>query len=355
MKKSAKWTRLTEWEHWPTPVFYLPLLPFFFLRYLKAGHPNHYLAANPGIRYSGNGTESKHQSLNLIAEEFRPSSLLVEQGENPEEVLKKLEGLEIGFPLIAKPDQGFRGYLVKKLDSPSALHSYLKRVQTEVMIQEFVPFENELGIFYHRFPGQEKGKVTSVTIKKFMKIRGDGRECLEDLIKKDERAYLYLDIFRMIHKERMKKILDPGEELVLSVIGNHSKGTQFLNGNHLIDKRLHELMDRICIPMKGFHYGRLDIKFREYNTLLAGQDFKVLEVNGIISEPTHIYDASHEKASYLNALRTINRHWEIMSEIALINHRKHMVPYPGVREYIKNLRWLRRHSKMLKSLNAQVF
>ena len=107
--------------------------------------------------------------------------------------------------------------------------------------------------------------------------------------------------------------------------------------------------------MNGFHYGRLDIKYRDLAALLAGEDFKVLEVNGIISEPTHIYDASHREASYLNALKTINRHWKIMSEIALVNHHKHRVPYPGVREYIGNLRWLRGYSKMLKKLNAQDF
>ena len=355
MKKSARWTRLTEWEHWPTTLYYVPLLPFFFMRFLKAGHPNHYLAANPGIRYSGNGTESKHLSLNLLAPKFRPTSLLVGQGEDPPQIVRHLEELEIGFPLIAKPDRGFRGYLVKKLDSPGELLNYLENVRTDVMILEFIPFQNELGVFYPRLPGKTKGKVTSVTIKKFMKIRGDGRQSLEQLIKNDDRARLYLDIFSIIHKERLNMIPGEGEELVLSVIGNHSKGTQFINGNHLIDERLHALMDRICSPMKGFHYGRLDIKYRDYEALLAGEDFKVLEVNGIISEPTHIYDASHREASYLNALKTINRHWKIMSEIALVNHREHQVPYPGVREYIGNLRWLRSHSKMLKRLNAQDF
>lgn len=355
MKKSAKWTRLTEWEHWPTSAYYLPLLPFFFMRYLKAGHPNHYLAANPGIRYSGNGTESKHRSLSLLDPKLRPDSIVAAPGEDPDQVQKRLAELDIAYPLIAKPDRGFRGYLVKKLDTPRELQGYLNKVRTEVMIQQFIPYQKELGIFYHRFPGDEKGKVTSVTIKKFLKIRGDGSQSLLELIRKDERARLYLDIFRLIHKERLHQVLEPGEELVLSVIGNHSKGTQFINGNHLIDERLNRLMDRICKPMKGFHYGRLDIKYRDFDALLAGEDFKVLEVNGIISEPTHIYDASHSEASYFNALRTINRHWEIMSEIALVNHREHEVPYPGVMEYIHNLRWLRGYSKMLKTLNAQDF
>ena len=128
-KKSAKWTRLTEWEHWPTYTYYVPLLPFFFMRFLKAGHPNHYLTANPGIRYSGNGTESKFITLSLVPEKYRPISLLATP-ERRQNLEKKLEELGLSFPLIVKPDRGFRGYLVKKIDSAQALSKYLNQVQT---------------------------------------------------------------------------------------------------------------------------------------------------------------------------------------------------------------------------------
>lgn len=350
-KNSAKWTRLTEWEHWPTYIYYVPLLPFFFLRFLKEGHPNHYLTANPGIRYSGNGTESKFNTLSLVPKKYRPISLLATP-ENRKNLEKKLEELGLSFPLIAKPDRGFRGYLVKKIDSAQALSNYLNQVQTDVLIQEFISYSKELGIFYHRYPGQDRGQVTSVTIKEFLKVVGDGSKTIAELIHDDSRAYLYSDLFTRIHKQQIDRVLDPGEELVLSVIGNHSKGTRFVNGNHLINQELNAFMDRICKPMKGFYYGRLDIKYENHDQLLKGEAFKVIEVNGIISEPTHIYDATHEKASFLNALKTINSHWKIMSQIAHINHHKNRVAYPGVMEYIQNMRWLRSHSQMLKTLNS---
>jgi hypothetical protein len=191
-----------------------------------------------------------------------------------------------------------------------------------------------------------------VTIKEFLKVIGDGSKTIGELIDEDSRAYLYHDLFVRIHKENIDRVLDVGEELQLSVIGNHSKGTRFVNGNHLIDQGLNSFMDRICKPMKGFYYGRLDIKYESHDQLLRGERFKIIEVNGIISEPTHIYDASHEKASFLNALKTINSHWRIMSQIAHINHHKNRVAYPGVMEYIQNMRWLRSHSQMLKTLNS---
>jgi len=351
MRKSAKWTRLTEWEHWPTYTYYVPLLPFFFFRFLKEGHPNHYLTANPGIPYSGNGTESKFNTLGLVKEKYRPKSVLVTQ-ENRSDLQEKLREMQLDFPLIAKPDRGFRGYLVKKIDSEKALNRYLDKVTTDVLIQEFVPHTREMGIFYHRYPGQDRGQVTSVTIKEFLTVKGDGKKTIRELIDEDDRAYLYADLFTRIHKTQIERVLDKDEELLLSVIGNHSKGTRFVNGNHLIDSDLHAFMDKICRPMKGFYYGRLDIKYSDYERLLKGEDFKIIEVNGIISEPTHIYDASHESASFLNALKTINSHWKIMSRIAHINHHEKQVAYPGVLEYINNMRWLRSHSQMLKALNA---
>jgi len=31
MRRNPVFVKLTEWEHWPTFMFYLPLLPFFFI------------------------------------------------------------------------------------------------------------------------------------------------------------------------------------------------------------------------------------------------------------------------------------------------------------------------------------
>lgn len=345
--------RLTQWEHWPAIVYYIPLLPFFFIRSLKAGHIIFFFIANPGLLYSGNGTESKFKTLGLLPEGLKPKSWLVSKSTDLDVVEKKFKALDFRFPVIAKPDIGFRGYLVKKINGMAELKSYLKKVNEDIIIQEFVPYEKELGIFYHRFPGQARGKVTSITIKKFIQVTGDGKKTLSGLIRKDERAFLYYDLFEKIHKEKMGFVYPKGEIITLSVIGNHSKGTQFINGNHLIDARLESFVDGICNKIEGWYYGRLDIKYETFEKLLEGQSFKILEMNGIISEPTHIYDASHEDAGFFRALSSINAHWKIMGKIAQKVHRDQGVPYPQVLPLIKNLLWLRSHTKKLKKLNAK--
>lgn len=347
--------KLTHWEHWPTMAFYLPLLPAFALRSIKAGHPIFYTSTNPGILFSGNGTESKFHTLNLIEEQWRPKGILIEKGAALDDLSDKLKQAEIDFPLIVKPDVGFRGYLVKRLDTMESLIKYVQAVDESIIIQEFIPYKKELGIFYHRDPEKNKGKISSVTIKKFIQLIGDGHSTLEELIKEDTRARLYLDLFKTMHKDNWNIVHPEGRKIELTAIGNHSKGTQFLNGNHLITNELHRFMDSVCSSIDGWNYGRLDIKYDNWEDLLQGKNFKVLEVNGIISEPTHIYDATHKEASFFKALLAINQHWNIMADIAVKNHDQYGVAYAKVIPYLKNMLWLRSYSKKLKRLNKVEF
>ena len=354
MTKNKFFVKLTEWEHWPTPAFYLPLVPFFLIKILRAPKPLYFLDTNPGIHLSGIGTESKYKTLLKVPEKFRPKSLLIEKETAFNIVQNRLKEAGITYPLIAKPDKGFRGYLVKLIENEAGLKIYLDKFGEEVLIQEFIPYTDELGIFYYRMPGETSGHITSVTLKKFTTLTGNGIDTLEQLIKKDDRAFLYDEIFRKIQKENYKKVYPAGEKIILSLIGNHSKGTRFINGNHLIDDLLENRINLIAGQIDGWFYGRLDIKFKDYDDFLAGKNFKILEVNGIISEPTHIYDASHPEASFRKAIRSVKYHWKILDKIARKNHKLNPNPIK-LSDFIKELTFLRKYSKKIKSLNREDF
>jgi len=350
MKGNSFLTRLTQWEHWPTFMFYTPLVPFFIYKLIKAKSPVYFLATNPGILFSGSGSESKFKTLLMVPEKCRPKSVLIVKELPRKIIIENLRKENISFPIIAKPDIGFRGYLVKKIDTIQELETYLSKIKTDIIVQEFITYKNEIGVFYHRIPGENKGKITSITIKKYLSITGNGINTLSELISSHERAFLYNDILKNIHKENMGIVIPNGEIKILSFIGNHSKGTQFLNGNHLINKDLENVIDVLNHQIKGWYYGRIDMKYKNWSNLLVGENFKVIEVNGIISEPTHIYDATGE-ASYFDAIKTIKSHWEIIDKIALKNHHDFNVKYPSLTMFIKNMISLRTHAKMLKKMN----
>ncbi len=349
IKIKSFFTKLFQWEHWPAFMFYVPLVPFYIYATIKAKHLVSYLIANPAIKYSGCGTESKFETLQLIPEKYRPKTIFVSKNNNFNDVLLNIEKADIKFPLIAKPDIGFRGYLVKKIDTENDLEIYLEKNKIDIIVQEFIDYKNECGLFYHRIPDETEGKITSITLKKFLTVTGNGTSSLSELILIDKRAYLYYNLLEGIHKEKMDEIPEKEKKIKLTTIGNHSKGTQFINGNHLISKNLEQMMDILSKQIDNWFYGRLDIKYNTFEELTNGENFKILEINGIISEPTHIYDPTN--TTYFGALKSIRKHWEIIYIIAKKNHKISNIPYPKFIPYFKNMMWLRKYTKKLKHLN----
>ncbi len=346
-------TKLTQWEHWPTFMFYAPLLPYFLYQTLKNKSFTFFLNTNPSMHYSGNGTESKFKTLQLIPEAYKPKSVLLPKNSSLSEAMYKMKKATISFPIIAKPDLGFRGYLVKKINSKNELKTYLdKNNSINIILQEFISLPNECGVFYYRLPNKKEGKITSITLKKFLTVTGDGKSTLSELILQDSRAFLYYDLLKNLHKNRMDKVINQGEKIVLTVIGNHSKGTQFLNGNHLITKELEQTFDKINQEIKGWYFGRLDIKYQSFEDLLQAKKFKILEINGIIAEPTHIYDASAKNASYLKAIKEIKANWEVITKIANLNKSILGLKNPKLKTYVKEMVYLRKYAKKLKQLNS---
>jgi len=343
--------KIFNWEYWPSSFFYIPNLPYGFYLALKAKNLTFFSAANPGIKSSGNGTESKFLTLALIPDDFKPKSVFHEKGENFDNTLKKIQEENIQFPVIAKPDIGFRGLLVEKINSENALKKYLEKFEIDFIIQEFIDFKNECGIFYARNPTQQTGIISSVTLKKFLTITGDGISTIKNLVISDKRAVLYKELIFKNHKEILDLVLEKNKEFQLSVIGNHCKGTQFINGNHLISKELTSIFDKLNSKITGWFYGRVDIKYDDFEALKKGKNFKILEINGIISEPTHMYDALN--SSYLGALKSIRNHWKILYEISTTNHNVYKIPYKNSVDFWREILDLKKYSKKITSLHTK--
>ena len=336
-----------HWEYWPSYLFYLPNIPYAIYLALKAKNPVFFSAANPGIQHSGNGSESKYSTIQLIPEAYKPVSIFIKAHNTISETLNQIEHNNLKYPLIIKPDIGFRGLLVNRIKTENELLNYLKKHQTlNLIIQEYISYKKECGIFYYRIPSENKGHITSITLKKYLTIIGDGTSTLKQLILNDTRAKLYFDLLKELHEDNFNIILKKDVEKVLNVIGNHSKGTQFINGKHLITPKLEYAIDQIIQQIPNWYYGRLDLKYNSIEDLIALKNFKIIEFNGIISEPTHIYDPTN--SSYFEALKEIRKHWKILYQIAHLNHTKYHVKYDRISDFINSIRQLKRYTKQIK-------
>jgi len=340
--------KLYQWEYWPSYMFYLPNIPFALFHAIKAKNLVFYTAVNPSISNSGIGTESKFETLKLIPDAYIPSSVFHKKGSNTNHTLHELKIKGIEYPLIAKPDIGFRGLLVQKIDSESALLTYIQKYPIDIILQEFLKEPHECGIFFQRHPQETKGVITSITLKEFLHVTGNGSSSVLELIQKHSRAKMYLKLISENPRINLNQILGQGIKLQLSDIGNHSKGTQFINGNHLISPQLEKAFNLLNQQIKGWYYGRLDIKYNSLEDLEKGL-FKIIELNGILAEPTHIYDAS--KITYLKALKEMRTHWKNLYRIARYNHDTKQVPYKSVIGLIKEVRNLKRYTKNLQKLS----
>lgn len=347
LKNRPFFIRLLNWEYWPYWAYYYPLIPYFLYLAIRFRHTCFFSPANPGILTGGLGFESKYSTLLKIPGEWTPKSIQAPAGLSRPVWTQKLASAGIGFPLIAKPDIGFRGFLVKKIRNPEELESYLAAYPVDFILQEYVDFPMEFGILYHRFPASDKGEITSITLKEFLQVEGNGTATLRELIRAEPRALLQLERIEQSGAYDLDSVPPKQEKISLGAIGNHSKGTRFINGMHLLDEQLLATFDRIASRIDGFFYGRFDLRAKSWDSLRTGTDFFILELNGVCSEPTHIYDQS--KSTYWTALGSLFFHWNLVGRIGMANRKKGVKCIPPA-DMLREIHRLRAYFKKIKML-----
>jgi len=303
--------RLFRWEFWPLWLVYFPLVWYFLYLGLRFKNLFFFSCTNPGMEAGGLFAASKFKQLEYLPPKLKPLTFLipypsVKHGFSPQE-------FGLTFPVIAKPDNAERGKAVKLVQNSLELEEYLKYADFDVVIQEYIPFDFEAGVLFYKFPNDKKGVISSIVIKSFLKVQGDGLNKVESLLLKDKRNRIYIEKLKTNNPKVLDRILGENEELILEPIGNHNRGTMFLNGNKWISEELENIFTEISSYLPEFYYGRFDLRSPSLDTFLKGEKIKIVEVNGVNAEPAHIYEPG---TPLLYGLKTILNHWKIMYRIA---------------------------------------
>jgi hypothetical protein len=278
--------------------------------------------------------------LDLVPAEVKPKSFLVRVPSTARQVLEQIATTGLSLPVIFKPDLGERGWMVRRIFNEYDIEQYLDEIKIDFIVQALVDYPLEFGVFYIHFPDQPTGKVTSVTMKRFLSVTGDGTSTLQELILNLDRAKLQWDTLKEKYNDQLLTVLPKNETKELVSIGNHCLGTTFLNANHLITPKMHESFNRISSKVKGFYFGRYDLRCKSFEDLEAG-NVMIVELNGCGAEPAHIY---HPGFSFWKALATLFAHVHNMYRVSAINHSRG-VPYLSFQEG----RAIYRRFKALKS------
>ncbi|MDE5420276.1 hypothetical protein L3049_19970 [Labilibaculum sp. DW002] len=319
---------LSKWFHfefWPFWIFYFPVYGYGLYLAIKARSFSYFTAANPGMKYGGAFGMDKMEILDLLEAKYIPKGFLSEKGSSAPSIVEQMQKMNFSFPIVCKPNVGERGIGVEKIDSEKDLESFLNSQNQDILVQEFIDFPIELGIFYHRFPITLKDGITSIVRKEFLSITGNGKAKFGDLVRENIRAKGRISYLRKKYKSKWKQVIPSGISYKLEPIGNHNRGTKFLDGNHLINDQLVAVFRNISKPLKGYDYGRFDIKVNSIKDLYEGENIKILEINGTNSEPAHIYDPDY---SLFNAYREVIKHMNLIYEISKENRKLGVKPEP---------------------------
>ena len=316
-----------RYEHWPWPVLYFPAFVYGLYLAIRSGSLAYFSAANPNIPFGGAFMASKAEVLKHFPKQYIPKTIFIPKNTSINTIFLSIAEHKIGYPCVIKPDKMERGVGVSKIESPDHIKRYfLDTPSQDLLLQEFITYPEELGVLFYKTPDGVEKKITSVTHKAFVHVVGDGVSDIEALIKNLDLPQKRKQSFIEKNNHQLSAIPQPNEKIVIEPIGNHNRGTAFLNKNSIIDKTLTDLFDELSAFLPNFYFGRFDLKIKDLKNI-NHNTIKILEVNGVNAEPGHIYDP---KFNLFKAYKVIFNQTNVIFRISQQNRKRGFVPCSSV-------------------------
>ena len=307
-------------------------------------------AANPRITCGGLAGEGKLEYFDLmgtVAKRMTAPYIFVDnQGEQScAEALGKMRAAGLSFPVIAKPNIGWCGFGVRRISDSADLSRYCSGFPygERIILQHFVTFEGEAGIYYMRDPGAARGHITGILLRSFPRVVGDGLRTIAQLIGDDARL-------RRLGRDGLSepccdvlRIPAPGEMVRVSTIGSTRVGGLYTNATAMVTEEMTGAIDAIARDMPDFHVGRFDVRYESMGLLRAGKGFSIIEVNGAGSEAVHAWDpALSLRQAYAIVFEKQRRVFEIGAAMRRRGHQP--VSFAELaRYYIRQQRLIKRY------------
>ncbi len=278
-------------EYWPWWAIYLPVLPLYLWQALRMRRAAFFTNVNPAIDMGGFFGERKTDIYSLLPESSFPKTLCINAGTEALQAIVQVHAANFDFPLVVKPDVGERGDGVCKVNNVAGLMAALVGQRSDMLVQDLARGEHEFGLMFARDPVSGRTSLLSITGKRFLSVTGDGQHTVDALLSRTLRGERQRARLKTYVATLLDRVPALGEQVQVEPIGNHCRGTTFINAGHLRTSALEHAVDMLVGATVGLYYGRLDVRSESEVALQAGQ-FTVIELNGVSSEPGHIYDPS---------------------------------------------------------------
>jgi hypothetical protein len=271
------------------------------LRYRSLTLPT---AANPGITAGGMVGEGKSEYFRIMGPLARShtSDFVLLRNRRSVSIVQEAERImqkaELRYPLILKPDIGWCGFGVRIVRDRDELRSYLQAYpeDQDIILQRFVTYEGEAGLYYIRNPSETRGRVCGVLLRHFPRVVGDGRCTIAELMARIPRL-------RRLGRDGLSepccdtsRVPAVGEQVRVTVTGSTRVGGLYQDATDMVTPQLEAAIDRIANDMQGLHVARFDVRYESLGAMQAGKAFQIIEVNGAGSEAVHAWDPRYTLA-----------------------------------------------------------
>ncbi|MFN3547641.1 MAG: hypothetical protein ACK4U0_09130 [Mesorhizobium sp.] len=326
----------------PEPVFYVVPALMWLVLSLRHGSLTLPTAANPTMEAGGFFGESKLQGLALFGERAlrRLAPYVVVEPRAPtgceqarcSDAMSLLAGAGLDFPVVAKPDVGYQGWGVRRIDDAAGLLAYLTTCAPDLrlILQRHVGLAGEAGVFYVREPGEPAGRIASMAFVYAPHVTGDGVRTVEALVKADDVLGKSIAIHAPRNQDRWRLVPEQGETVALVGPRSARLGAVYRDASASITPALEAEIDAIARDIDGLHFGRFDLKFGSVAGLERGEDFEILELNGAGAEMLDIWDG---RVGLMAAYRTLWRQYRKLFAIGAAQRQRGVRP-AGLRKVV---------------------
>jgi len=318
--------KVKKWQdrgYWISKQYYWQSMVYYLYNAAKYRSLTYFSACNPALSFGGMLADDKTEAYKIIPDRYLPQTIIYNSDQN---IKEQLAHRSIQFPVVVKPNMGYKGYAVQECTDLENLEKYINELdhKKEWLIQEYVDHKCEYSIMYYRSPISDEYGITSISDKKYPSVIGDASRSLNQLIDDYENAFIDKEYLKKKWEDDLAKTPSYKEEIQLHHIGNYSRGSKFNSSMNEKDDRLALAMHNVFSGSDEIYFCRFDIKADSMEAVRNG-DFKIMEINGAKSEPLHIYDPQY---GLFDRMKEVRKHWKLMTRI-IDERRKQGYQFPG--------------------------
>lgn len=297
--------------YWVAKHFYWQSLVHYFVNCVRFRSMTFFSVANPAIDLGGMLTDRKTDFYELAPQDKIPATTIVT---TLDAATIFMQANNLTFPIIIKPNVGYKGMDVKKIDRIDELESFFNRTglqKKEWIIQEFVSAEKEFSVLVYKHPRSQKYGISSFVEKKYPTVSADGKRTYRQLIDEYKNPFLKKEYARKKYATLLDTIPQKDKKIILDHIGNYSRGAKFYSLNEQITSDMEAIFYDQYKNQDGLNFFRIDCKADSVENCQKG-NYKILEINGMKAEPLHIYDP---KYSFLHNTIELVKHWRHIKDV----------------------------------------